>query len=160
MNKISESIIVTYAKALRRIQTEQVDPYIELIEKELIKLYPELKDREDNALNWAYDIINADSTAEVVETLDRIKQILEKEHKEKWVCCICGKNTYDVDNDYLAGVDHLSCILNEELKKSNPLKNKDELSEIKNQFINMKMYIKQLEEHIQRLDEHYNEPTN
>lgn len=49
MNKISESIIVTYAKALRRIQTEQVDPYIELIEKELIKLYPELKDREDNA---------------------------------------------------------------------------------------------------------------
>ena len=63
MNKISESIIVTYAKALRRIQTEQVDPYIELIEKELIKVYPELKDREDNALNWAYDIINADSTA-------------------------------------------------------------------------------------------------
>jgi Mg2+ and Co2+ transporter CorA len=160
MNKISESIIVTYAKALRRIQTEQVDPYIELIEKELIKLYPELKDREDNALNWAYDILNADSTTEVIETLDRIKQILEKEHKEKWVCCICGKNTYNVDSDYLAGVDHLSCLVTEELKKSNPLKNNDELSEIKNQFINMKMYIKQLEDHIQRLDEHYNEPTN
>jgi hypothetical protein len=160
MNKISESIIVTYAKALRRIQTEQVDPYIELIEKELIKLYPELKDREDNALNWAYDILNADSTTEVIETLDRIKQILEKEHKEKWVCCICGKNTYDVDSDYLAGVDHLSCLVTEELKKSNPLKNKDELSEIKNQFVNMKSYIKQLEEHIQRLEEQYDEPTN
>ena len=160
MNKISESIIVTYAKALRRIQTEQVDPYIELIEKELIKLYPELKDREDNALNWAYDIINADSTTEVIETLDRIKQIFEEEYKEKWVCCICGKNTYDVDSDYLAGVDHLSCLVTEELKKSNPLKNNDEFVEIKNQFINMKIYIKQLEEHIQRLEKQYDEPTN
>ena len=113
MNKISESIIVTYAKALRRIQTEQIDPYIELIEKELIKLYPKLKDSEDNALNWAYDILNAKSTSEVIETLDRIKQIFEKEHKNKWVCCICGKNTYNDDCEYLAGVDHLSCILTE-----------------------------------------------
>ena len=157
MNKISESIIVTYAKALRRIQTEQVDPYIELIEKELIKLYPELKDREDNALNWAYDILNADSTSEVIETLDRIKEIFEKEYKQKWVCCICGENTYNDDCDYLTGVDHLSCILTEEMK---PVKNKDEFVEIKNQFSNMKIYIKQLEEHIQRLEPHYNEPTN
>ena len=157
MNKISESIIVTYAKALRRIQTEQVDPYIELIEKELIKLYPELKDREDNALNWAYDILNADSTSEVIETLDRIKEIFEKEYKQKWVCCICGENTYNDDCDYLTGVDHLSCILTEEMK---PVKNKDEFVEIKNQVSNMKIYIKQLEEHIQRLEPHYNEPTN
>ena len=157
MNKISESIIVTYAKALRRIQTEQVDPYIELIEKELIKLYPELKNCEDNALNWAYDILNAKSTSEVIETLDRIKQIFEKEHKNKWVCCICGKNTYNDDCEYLAGVDHLSCILNEDMKT---VKNKDEFVEIKNQFSNMKIYIKQLEEHIQRLEPHYNEPTN
>ena len=157
MNKISESIIVTYAKALRRIQTEQIDPYIELIEKELIKLYPELKDREDNALNWAYDILNADSTSEVIETLDRIKEIFEKEYKQKWVCCICGENTYNDDCDYLTGVDHLSCILTEEMK---PVKNKDEFVEIKNQVSNMKIYIKQLEEHIQRLEPHYNEPTN
>ena len=157
MNKISESIIVTYAKALRRIQTEQIDPYIELIEKELIKLYPKLKDSEDNALNWAYDILNAKSTSEVIETLDRIKQIFEKEHKNKWVCCICGKNTYNDDCEYLAGVDHLSCILTEDMKT---VKNKDEFVEIKNQFSNMKIYIKQLEEHIQRLEPHYNEPTN
>ena len=164
MNKISESIIVTYAKALRRIQTEQVDPYIELIEKELIKVYPELKDREDNALNWAYDIINADSTSEVIETLDRIKQILEKEHKEKWVCSICHENTHNVDSDYLAGINHLSCVLTEEMeqmkKKVKPVKNNDEFHEIKNQFSNMKIYINQLEEHIQRLESGYNEPTN
>lgn len=164
MNKISESIIVTYAKALRRIQTEQVDPYIELIEKELIKLYPELKDREDNALNWAYDIFNADSTSEVIETLDRIKQIFEEEYKEKWVCSICHENTHNVDSDYLAGINHLSCVLTEEIeemkKKVKPVKNNDEFHEIKNQFSNMKIYIKQLEEHIQRLESGYNEPTN
>lgn len=52
MNKISKNIILTYARGVRTIQTEQIDPYIKLIEAELIKLFPELKDREDNALNW------------------------------------------------------------------------------------------------------------
>ena len=160
MNKISESIIVTYAKALRRIQTEQVDPYIELIEKELIKLYPELKDREDNALNWAYDIINADSTTEVVEILDRIKQILEKEHKEKWVCCICGENTYNVDCEYLAGVDHLSCLMMEEVKEDRKNQKNDQLHELKNQLSNLQTYVSQLEKQLARLEENYDEPTN
>ena len=160
MNKISESIIVTYAKALRRIQTEKVDPYIELIEKELIKLYPELKDREDNALNWAYDIINADSTAEVVETLDRIKQIFEEEYKEKWVCCICGKNTYNVDCEYLAGVDHLSCLTTEELKQEKKNQKNDQLHELKNQLSNLQTYVSQLEKQLARLEENYDEPTN
>ena len=157
MNKISESIIVTYAKALRRIQTEQVDPYIELIEKELIKLYPELKDREDNALNWAYDILNADSTSEVIETLDRIKQILEKEYKEKWVCSICHESTYNVDSDYLAGTNHLSCVLTEEIESLNK---KGSFTNIKNELESLKNYTKQLEEQIQKLEGNYNEPTN
>ena len=157
MNKISESIIVTYAKALRRIQTEQVDPYIELIEKELIKLYPELKDREDNALNWAYDILNADSTSEVIETLDRIKQILDEEHKEKWVCSICHESTYNVDSDYLAGTNHLSCVLTEEIESLNK---KGPFTNIKNELESLKNYTKQLEEQIQKLEGNYNEPTN
>ena len=157
MNKISESIIVTYAKALRRIQTEQVDPYIELIEKELIKLYPELKDREDNALNWAYDILNADSTSEVIETLDRIKQILDEEHKEKWVCSICHESTYNVDSDYLAGTNHLSCVLTEEIESLNK---KVSFTNIKNELESLKNYTKQLEEQIQKLEGNYNEPTN
>jgi len=75
MNNINKNIIITYAKALRTIQKEQIDPYIELIEKELIKLFPELEHREDNALNWAYDILNAESNAEVVETLNRVEKI-------------------------------------------------------------------------------------
>ena len=157
MNKISESIIVTYAKALRRIQTEQVDPYIELIEKELIKLYPELKDREDNALNWAYDILNADSTSEVIETLDRIKQILDEEHKEKWVCSICHESTHNVDSEYLAGINHLSCVLTEEIESLNK---KGSFTNIKNELESLKNYTKQLEEQIQKLEGNYNEPTN
>ena len=34
-NTISKNIILTYAKALRTIQKDQIDPYINLIEKEL-----------------------------------------------------------------------------------------------------------------------------
>jgi hypothetical protein len=115
-NTISKNIIITYAKALRTIQKEQIDPYINLIEKELIKVYPELEDRDDNALNWAYDILNADSNAEVVETLTRLEKIIIDERKEKWVCGYCGKNTYNDDIDYLFGTNHIGCALEEDIK--------------------------------------------
>jgi len=116
MNNISKNIIITYAKALRAIQKDQIDPYINLIEKELIKVYPELEDRDDNALNWSYDILNADSNAEVVETLTRLEKIITDERKEKWVCGYCGKNTYNDDIDYLFGTNHIGCALEEDLK--------------------------------------------
>ena len=115
-NTISKNIILTYAKALRTIQKEQIDPYINLIEKELIKLYPELEDREDNALNWAYDILNAESNTEVVETLTRLNEIISNERKEKWTCSYCGKNTYNDDVEYLFGTNHIGCVLEEDIK--------------------------------------------
>ena len=115
-NTISKNIILTYAKALRTIQKEQIDPYINLIEKELIKLYPELEDREDNALNWAYDILNAESNTEVVETLTRLNEIISNERKEKWTCNYCGKNTYNDDVEYLFGTNHIGCVLEEDIK--------------------------------------------
>jgi len=115
-NTISKNIIITYAKALRAIQKDQIDPYIDLIEKELIKVYPELEDRDDNALNWAYDILNAESNAEVVETLTRLEKIITDERKEKWVCSYCGKNTYNDDIDYLFGTNHIGCVLEEDIK--------------------------------------------
>ncbi len=34
-----------------------------------------------------------------------------------WECKYCGKDTFDVDNDYLVGVDHLSCVLRNEREK-------------------------------------------
>jgi hypothetical protein len=116
MNNINKNIIITYAKALRTIQKEQIDPYIELIEKELIKLFPELEHREDNALNWAYDILNAESNTEVVETLTRLEKIINNERKEKWNCDYCGKNTYNDDVEYLFGTNHIGCALEEDIK--------------------------------------------
>ena len=36
--------------------------------------------------------------------------------REKWVCDLCGKNTFDVDYDYIGqGTNHLGCELEEEL---------------------------------------------
>jgi Mg2+ and Co2+ transporter CorA len=168
MNKISESIIVTYAKALRRIQTEQVDPYIELIEKELIKLYPELKDREDNALNWAYDILNADSTAEVVETLTRVEKIITNERKEKWLCGYCGKNTYNDDSEYLFGTNHIGCVLEEDIKNrehSDPDYILDarlrKVSEIEEKLNHYESELDKLQSELRRLSRGYpHEPTN
>ena len=37
--------------------------------------------------------------------------------EEGWECGYCGKNTFNVDNDYLIGVDHLSCVLKNEREK-------------------------------------------
>jgi hypothetical protein len=168
MNKISESIIVTYAKALRRVQTEQVDPYIELIEKELIKLYPELKDREDNALNWAYDILNADSTAEVVETLTRVEKIITNERKSQWICDHCGKNTYNDDCEYLFGKNHIGCVLSEDIKNrehSDPDyildSNLRKFTELESELRHTKRQLVNLELKLERLRGDYpHEPTN
>ena len=178
MNKQDKEVflkknITMYAKKIRDIQSNQIDPFIKLIEEELRQLYPVLIDKEDGIENWAYDIINSSSNSEVIETLDRIEQILDKEYKEKWTCCICGENTFNVDCEYLDGVDHLSCLSLEELKtlktknKNDSLTNiKNELESLKNytkqlnELESLKNYTKQLEEQIQKLEGYYNEPTN
>lgn len=36
---------------------------------------------------------------------------------DEWECEYCGKSTIDVDNDYLIGVNHLSCVLKNEREK-------------------------------------------
>ena len=39
-------------------------------------------------------------------------EIEEQEARETWVCEICGKNTFEVDYDYLgSGTNHLGCEL-------------------------------------------------
>lgn len=35
-----------------------------------------------------------------------------------WTCSICGKNTSDIDYDYLVGWDHIACRISEEIKTS------------------------------------------
>ena len=89
MNKQKKEVflkknITMYAKKIRDVQSEQIDPFIELIGTELRELYPELIDKEDGVENWAYDIVNASSNSEVIETVDRIEQILEKEYEARY----------------------------------------------------------------------------
>lgn len=42
---------------------------------------------------------------------------LVKSIGKPWTCSICGKSTHEVESDYLVGWDHLSCKLEEDMKK-------------------------------------------
>jgi hypothetical protein len=138
----SKNIIITYARAIRDIQNKQIDPYMELIEKELIKIWPDLEGQEDGADNWACDISNATSNEEVASILNRLNNIIEKQRIEdselrsKWMCRYCGKDTSEVEYDYLSGTDHLGCVLENSQfdvsKHIEPLENREQvLSELK-----------------------------
>jgi hypothetical protein len=139
---ISKNIIITYARAIRDIQNKQIDPYMELIEKELIKIWPDLEGHEDGAANWACDISSATSNEEVASILNRLNNIVENrriedsELRSKWMCRYCGKDTSEVEYDYLSGTDHLGCVLENSQfdvsKHVEPLENRDQvLSELK-----------------------------
>ena len=138
----SKNIIITYARAIRDIQNKQIDPYMELIEKELIKIWPDLEGQEDGAANWACDISSATSNEEVASILNRLNTIVENrriedsELRSKWMCRYCGKNTSEVEYDYLSGTDHLGCVLENSQfdvsKHVEPLENREQvLSELK-----------------------------
>jgi hypothetical protein len=138
----SKNIIITYARAIRDIQNKQIDPYMELIEKELIKIWPDLEGQEDGAANWACDISSATSNEEVASILNRLNNIVENrriedsELRSKWMCRYCGKDTSEVEYDYLSGTDHLGCVLENSQfdvsKHVEPLENREQvLSELK-----------------------------
>ncbi len=42
---------------------------------------------------------------------------VEVKETDGWICSYCGENTYDVDFEYLVGVDHLSCLLKNDTEK-------------------------------------------
>ena len=48
----------------------------------------------------------------------------EQEARASWVCTICGKNTFEVDSDYIgSGANHLSCEIRLEQDKNYRKKN-------------------------------------
>lgn len=152
MNDITKNIILTYARAVRSIQNNQIEVYINNIAKELTQQWPSLD--ETNAIDWAYDIINADSNQEVVYTLNRLEGILKEQERKKWVCSYCGKNTYDMDIDYVNGTDHLACIFENEVKnKQDCVKEQDEQDCILNE---RKANIQHLEELLKYVQEELN----
>ncbi len=42
---------------------------------------------------------------------------VEVKETDGWNCSYCGENTFEVDSDYLVGVDHLSCLLKNDTEK-------------------------------------------
>lgn len=69
---MTESFIIKYAQAIRNIQEKQISEYETLILDELAKLVPTLPDRGED---WLCDIMSSGSDEEVLETLDRIRDI-------------------------------------------------------------------------------------
>ncbi len=69
---MSEAFIVKYAQAIRNIQEKQISEYETLILNELAKLFPTL---QDDGADWLCDILMGSSDQEVVDTLDRIREI-------------------------------------------------------------------------------------
>ena len=86
MNKNKQKILM-YAEVSRKLSDVQ-NMYIEYIAEELNKLYPNLilpnDPYNDSPTDWACDITNCGSNQEVIETLNRIENILlEREHDEE-----------------------------------------------------------------------------
>ena len=153
----NELAIATYARGIRNIQKTQLEPYEKLIQEELGRLFPSLLDEEkDGEVDWSCDIMNCSSDSEVFETIERIRQIQREKQKKDWICKYCGKNTYDVDCEYLFGTDHVSCVLANE-NESEPL---NTVEQLRSQVSRMQDYIVQLESRLTQLETQYEEPTN
>ena len=81
-NTPARSAIQMYAHALRQNRATIIDEYTCLIENELGRIFPVLKEKsEDGIQDCACDIINCDSKQEVDATLDRINDILTDQAK-------------------------------------------------------------------------------
>jgi hypothetical protein len=151
----NELSIAVYARGIRNIQKTQLEPYEKLIQEELGRLFPSLlKNDENGVVDWSYDIMNCSSDNEVFETLERIRQIQQEQQKNDWTCKYCGKNTYDVDCEYLFGTDHVSCAVENESVTSN------NIDGLMSKMSRMQDYITQLESRLSQLETQYEEPTN
>lgn len=42
---------------------------------------------------------------------------VEVKEKDGWICSYCGDVTFNVESDYLVGVDHLQCVLKNDIEK-------------------------------------------
>lgn len=74
--EISIHSILLYARRIRKIQSEQIDPYIKLIENELLDVYPTLFGKsEDGPEDWACDILSESTDDGVRDVLTRIEKI-------------------------------------------------------------------------------------
>jgi rubrerythrin len=83
-----------------------------------------LEDMADGQINLASEaarktianLISAALKTKGVYTEYGDDEIEEQEARDSWVCSICGKNTFDVDYEYIgSGTNHLGCELKDEI---------------------------------------------
>ena len=85
-----------------------------------------LDKHKDSQINLGSEVARENIASEILEVLiengtytknsEMDKQMTLE--KEKWVCSICGKNTYNVEYDYIgSGTNHLGCELEIEMGK-------------------------------------------
>jgi hypothetical protein len=60
-------------------------------------------------------ITNGKSKTETRHDMGGSYEVNVKE-TDGWLCSYCGANTFEVDSEYLVGVDHLSCLLNNDIE--------------------------------------------
>ena len=98
------------------------------IEKEIKQIRKELKSIKDDLKTYINQNKLTDETSkEYVEALiSNVKlsnlneEGLSKEYLDYWTCDHCGKNTHEIDYDYLGnGTNHLGCELKLEMGEKN-----------------------------------------
>jgi hypothetical protein len=137
--------IVECAKKIRKIQSGQIDPLLQVIQYELSVIFPSLLQKDsDGVVDWSYDVINCESDEEVIKTLNRIDSIENK----TWKCSFCGKDTYDVDIEYLSGYNHLECQLRNDINSVENQSLEVKLEQIVHQLNSLKEELKNLKKNI------------
>ena len=73
---ISIHSIILYARKIRKIQSEQIDPFVKMIEQELLELYPTLLGKNSDGIeDWTCDILSESDDLGIKDVLDRIEKI-------------------------------------------------------------------------------------
>ena len=79
---------------------------------------------------WYLDLDHSEEREKEDKKILESRKTEEWKVKESWVCSICGKNTYDVDWDYIgSGTNHLGCELEDEKRVSSDRRKDDKKPE-------------------------------
>ena len=94
------------------------------MKKIIMDILEDMSNSHDGQLNLTSDA-SRETTAKIISSTLKSKgsyivftdsEIDEQKMQDSWVCSICGKNTYDVDYDYIGtGTNHLGCELEIEM---------------------------------------------
>ena len=75
-----------------------------------------MKHRTSNIIVSGEEILDRPNDAELGEFIRQRYWNTYNESQPTMVCSLCGRDTSNVDYDYLSGTDHISCILDKEMK--------------------------------------------